>query len=419
MKHLKQGLCCLFLLGILTIPAGAVGVQMPFTDVSADAWYHEAVQTAYEHSWMIGLESSKFGPDVNLSRAMFVTVLGRYAEIEASDGSASGYADVKADTWYTPYVQWAEQNNLLPAAWEHTFGVDIPITREEMASILSRYFTVSNLTPPASDIVFQDLNEASDWATEGITQVSGLFSFCEGARFQPQKAVSRAEAAVVFAQLDQTAQAPAAMPDMNQMYLQSLKAFQVENQSAERGAIVFSGSSLMAQFPVNELMEEKGLQATIYNRGIGGSVTTQLLNDIDDIILALEPSKLFINIGTNDLDIISEDYIGDLMANYRKILDIVMEKLPNCEIYVLAYYPPAEGSNFQPPAGKRLRTLDDVQEANRRVKAMAEELGLTFIDLTSVVAKENGYMKDEYSSDGIHMVREAYVQLLDELCQYF
>ena len=73
------------------------------------------------------------------------------------------------------------------------------------------------------------------------------------------------------------------IPDMAAMYAAAISQFEEENKTAVKGQIVLSGSSLMAQFPINDILAEKGLDITVYNRGIGGSITTQLLEDIDTI----------------------------------------------------------------------------------------------------------------------------------------
>ena len=39
----------------------------------------------------------------------------------------------------------------------------------------------------------------------------------------------------------------------------------------------------------------------IYNRGVSGLNTDEFLENIDTLLLDLEPSKIFINIGTNDI----------------------------------------------------------------------------------------------------------------------
>ena len=73
------------------------------------------------------------------------------------------------------------------------------------------------------------------------------------------------------------------------------------NKIAQKGQILFTGSSLMEQFPVNEIAMSMGITKTIYNRGIGGTTTDDFLAHIGTVLLDLEPSKVFINIGTNDI----------------------------------------------------------------------------------------------------------------------
>ena len=139
-----------------------------------------------------------------------------------------------------------------------------------------------------------------------------------------------------------------------------LKNFQYLNQYIKKGQILFTGSSLMEHFPVAELYAESDLSKNgllVYNRGIGGYTTDEFLRDIDTMLLDLEPSRLFINIGTNDMnstpaasdsnasaDIPSDaddepSWMPHLIQNYEKILQICQEKLPKTEIYMMAYYP--------------------------------------------------------------------------------
>ena len=73
------------------------------------------------------------------------------------------------------------------------------------------------------------------------------------------------------------------------------------NRFCKKGQIVLAGSSLMEQFPIYELMQDFDLPLTIYNRGIGGYVSRDMLAALDVQVLELAPSKLFINIGTNDI----------------------------------------------------------------------------------------------------------------------
>lgn len=213
------------------------------------------------------------------------------------------------------------------------------------------------------------------------------------------------------------------MPDfgarMREENNKKVENYKYLNQAARKGQIVFTGSSLMEQFPLNELMMSAGIQKVAYNRGFGGYITTQLLEVLDDCILDLEPSKLFINIGTNDLDLM-DDPIGNLVKNYREILNRIRRRLPECEIIMLAYYPVCRESKggFTPPPGKRMRTKEAVDEGNAAVKALAEEFGIPFISVNHVLKDADGYLKPEFASDSIHMWPNAYQLILEELKPY-
>lgn len=120
---------------------------------------------------------------------------------------------------------------------------------------------------------------------------------------------------------------------------QMVRDFHVWNKDAVKGQTVFTGSSLMEMFPIEEWVKELGSNAPIvYNRGVGGYRTTDLLPILDACVFELKPHKVFINIGTNDL---SDDNIPleTVMSNYDQIITQIEEKLPGVIIYMMAYYP--------------------------------------------------------------------------------
>ncbi len=84
------------------------------------------------------------------------------------------------------------------------------------------------------------------------------------------------------------------------------KIYKHMNRLVQKGQILFTGSSLMEQFPINEIALNCGLDVVIYNRGIGGYTIPDMLEAVEEQVLELEPSKIFINIGTNDISIPDE-----------------------------------------------------------------------------------------------------------------
>lgn len=180
------------------------------------------------------------------------------------------------------------------------------------------------------------------------------------------------------------------------------------NRTAEKGAVLFAGSSLMEMFPVEKFAAEDGLPVTVYNRGVGGFVTDELIANINTCIIDLQPAKLFINIGTNDLSDASRtmEYV---MGNYSRILDAVKRSVPGVKLYLMAYYP----VNYEAAAPEmkdclKVRSNEKIALANAGVKKLAEEFGGKYIDVSGPLKDEQGRLRAEYTIEGMHIKEEGY-----------
>ncbi len=188
------------------------------------------------------------------------------------------------------------------------------------------------------------------------------------------------------------------------------------NRFARAGQIVFAGSSLCEGFPVNELLMDRGQAITVYNRGISGDTIAGYRGRLEDCVCALEPRKVFINIGTNDMN--GEVYDESLLlAGYRALLEEMRGRVPRAEIYVLSYYPVCEELAARNEFS-RWRTNARVRSANAGVKRLAAELGLRWIDLDGLLEDETGGLRREYTMDGIHLFADAYALVLERLLPY-
>lgn len=199
---------------------------------------------------------------------------------------------------------------------------------------------------------------------------------------------------------------------------EKVERFRILNKEAEHGRIVCAGSSLMEMFPIEKFVAEDHPDITIYNRGIGGFVTEELMDNIDVCILDLEPSRLFINIGTNDLsnpDITLEQMIG----RYDSILTTVQERLPEVELYLMAYYP----INYEAAAEDMkeclcIRTNQKINAANELVKELAHAHHAKYIDINEPLRDAYGNLKAEYTIEGMHIKEEGYRQIYPEFMKY-
>ncbi len=197
------------------------------------------------------------------------------------------------------------------------------------------------------------------------------------------------------------------------------KNYSILNKNAIKGQILFTGSSLMEQFPITEIARNHGVEKMIYNRGIGGYTTDDFLENIDTVLFDLEPSKLFINIGTNDING-SENWDGHLLENYEEILKQLKAKLPDCVVYMMAYYPvnPTIVDNAIMASMLKARSTENLLMINEKVKELADKYGYNYIDANDGLCDENGYQKAELSKEGIHMYASAYEIVFENIKEY-
>ena len=200
-----------------------------------------------------------------------------------------------------------------------------------------------------------------------------------------------------------------------------LERYRILNQNVKKGEILFTGSSLMEQFPVNELLMTNGMDQVVYNRGIGGFTTTDMLQHMEEMIFGTEPSRIFINIGTNDIG--SPEYqLETLLERYEEIIVRIQERLPEAEIYMMAYYPVNETDKI--PEGEWgktafvTRTNENINIANAAIENLAAKKGCRFINVNEGLADERGKLKKEYTIEGIHMYANGYQVVLQNLKKY-
>ena len=200
------------------------------------------------------------------------------------------------------------------------------------------------------------------------------------------------------------------------------KNFKFLNQFAVKGQILFTGSSLMEQFPVAELAKDHGIDKIIYNRGIGGYTTDEFMEEIDTVLFDLEPSKLFINIGTNDMNEREgiPDWNAHLLTNYETILKQIKERLPECEVYMMAYYPvnPTVAKEDFAKQALKIRTKENLDMVNRQLAELAAKYQYHFIDANEGLCNENGELKAEFTKEGMHMFANAYEVVFNNLKKY-
>lgn len=200
-----------------------------------------------------------------------------------------------------------------------------------------------------------------------------------------------------------------------------LKSYDKANLSAKKGQTLFVGSSLMEIFPI-EKWEEAGevtFSHYIYNRAVRATTISFLLEHIESQIFNLEPSKIFINIGTNDIgfEIPEEEFLN----NYDQILSQIESKLTQTQVYVMRYYPINTVDFGQDSDEKTLfetRSNKKFQKASDKIKKLADNHHFHFIDVNDGLSDENGNLKKELTFDGAHLNPADYQLVLENLKVY-
>lgn len=195
-----------------TMPASNVAITVKFEvqgssyydDVRTDAWYYNAVTFVTDRGYFNGVSEMLFAPYIDMNRAMFVTVLGRMANVDTSKYMGLAFSDLEAGMYYVPYVKWANENGIVLGRSDTIFDPEASITREEMAAIMYRYCEYIGMDMTPKNTVFMerytDRNEISDWAVTYVEWAvgCGLMRGMTDHTIDPLEHASRAQVAQVI-----------------------------------------------------------------------------------------------------------------------------------------------------------------------------------------------------------------------------
>lgn len=109
-----------------------------FADVSADAYYAKAVAWAVEEGIVSGTSATTFSPDAVCTRAQSVAFL--YRAFGEKVNKAAGFSDVSADAYYADAVAWAVENGVASGIGGGLFAPDQDCARGQIVAFLYRAY---------------------------------------------------------------------------------------------------------------------------------------------------------------------------------------------------------------------------------------------------------------------------------------
>ncbi len=174
----------------------------PFTDVNKKAWYHSAVDFVYGSGLMSGTGNTKFSPDTATTRGMFVTILGRLSGVDADKYTNAYFKDVKKDSYYFGYIEWARVSGIANGTGNKSFEPDRAITRQEMCKFIVTYaeYEGIKLVNKNAKAKFTDASKIASWATKYVyaAQRAGIVNGDAAGTFRPTDTAKRCEIAVLI-----------------------------------------------------------------------------------------------------------------------------------------------------------------------------------------------------------------------------
>ena len=144
---------------------------LPFKDVSERNPYYKGILYAYRSGLMNGILPTEFNPYGSLTRAMFVTILGRLDGVDPALYGTSTFTDCSAlgDWDYAPYVEWAAKKGIVLGYGDGTFGPMDPVTNEQAVLMLRRYAKVLGEDDSVlAGITFPEGTKISPWAFDAV-----------------------------------------------------------------------------------------------------------------------------------------------------------------------------------------------------------------------------------------------------------
>ena len=182
----------------------ANGKIKDMTDVTEGQWFYDDVAFALDNNIFKGTSETTFSPNQAMTRAMFVTVLGRNAGVEdssASYPSTSVFDDVANDAYYASHVKWAVENGITVGVSKTEFAPNAQISRQDMATMMLRYAKAMGIQlPEMSKELFGDDADIAVYAKEAVYKLKAveIINGKDGNVFDPKGSTTRAEVAAVL-----------------------------------------------------------------------------------------------------------------------------------------------------------------------------------------------------------------------------
>jgi lysophospholipase L1-like esterase len=212
------------------------------------------------------------------------------------------------------------------------------------------------------------------------------------------------------------------LEDWNQLSRYHQANQDLKKQPAAAGRVVFMGDSITDFWNLEQYFPGK----PYVNRGIGGQTTPQMLVRMYPDVIDLKPAVMVVLAGTNDIarntgpetaEMILQNIMAMTeLAQHHGIKVVLSSVLPVSDYPYLRSQnaPPATpgpGRGGPPRVAAKMtdsHPASDILKLDAWMKDYAAKVGAVYADYFSGTVDERGWLKDAFSTDGLHPNAEGY-----------
>lgn len=177
-------------------------VEVNFSDLSSAQWAESSIKYLAGKGIVSGRGDGKFYPNDVMTREEFVKLV--VLAFDAYDASATAsFDDVSADSWSYSYIASAARLGIVTGNENNEFDPAGSITRQDMAVIMHRVYSIAGLSGAEAALDFSDADEISGYAQEAVSVLVGanIINGMGDGTFAPKGLVTRAQASKVAYEL--------------------------------------------------------------------------------------------------------------------------------------------------------------------------------------------------------------------------
>lgn len=231
-----------------------------FTDVPSNFWAYESITKMTKEGIMSGYRNGTFKPNDPLSREEAASLFSNMIGDTPSIMLASSFSDITSDRWSSLAIESVARANIISGYGDNTYRPEQYMSRQEFAVVADKFLHYQGYRtedPTALDAIhFSDQKFIAPWAQSSVRELAlwGFINYSTKGLFNPEKYITRGEAAEITYRLLFSKEATAIQRTIQQQQMEETaralikKTFGENYDFHHRGAMFWRDGKLVISF---------------------------------------------------------------------------------------------------------------------------------------------------------------------------